>query len=72
MTADANNNNSRGLPDAGDREICSPRNSVVFGKCIVLFLMHILYQCVDNLILFNMTLTCNVNKSIFRAREREK
>ena len=32
MTADANNNNSRGhLPGTGDREMCSRRNSVVFG-----------------------------------------
>ena len=74
MTADANNNNSRGrLPGTGDWEMCSRRNSVVFGGIILLFLqLHILYQCIDNLILFNITLNSNVNKSIVRAIEREK
>ena len=67
MTADANNNNSRGLPGRPTGET----HSVVFGQCIVLFLLHVLYHCIDNLILFNITLTCNVNKSIFRALERE-
>ena len=42
MTADANNNNSWGrLPGTGDREMCSRRNSVVFGLCILLFLLPI-------------------------------
>ena len=72
MTADANNNNSRGrLPGTGDQEMCSRRNSVVFGRCILLFLLHIFYQCIDNLILFFITLNTNVNKSIVRALERE-
>ena len=72
ISADANNNNPRGrLSGTGDREMCSRRNSVVFGRCILLFLLHILYQCIDNLILFNITLTCNVNKSIFRELERK-
>ena len=46
-------------------------HSVVFGQRIVLFLLHVLYHCIDNVILFNITLTCNVNKSKFRALERE-
>ena len=72
MTADANNNNSRGrLLGTGDREMCSRRNSVVFGRCILLLLLHILYLCIDNLILFNITLNSNVNKSIVRALGRE-
>ena len=40
MTADANNNIE--LPGTGDREMCSLRNSVVFGRCIVLFLLLLL------------------------------
>ena len=46
MTADANNNNSLPGPPPGygDKEICSRRNSVVFGRCKLLFLLHILYQ----------------------------
>ena len=39
---------------------------------LLLFLFHILYQCIDNLILFNITLNYNHNKSIVRALEREK
>ena len=39
---------------------------------LLLFLLHILYQCIDNLILFNITLNSNLNKSIVRALEREK
>ena len=35
-------------------------------------MLHILYQYIDNLILFNITLNSNLNKSIVRALEREK
>ena len=73
MTANANNNNSRGrLPGTGDREMCSRRNSVVFRRCILLFMLHILYQCIDNLILLIITLNSSVNKSIVRVLGREK
>ena len=73
MTADANNNNSRGhsrVPVTGKCVRVETQN-FVFGGIILLFLLHILYQCIDNLILFNITLNSNVNKSIVRALERE-
>ena len=35
-------------------------------------MLPILYQCIENVILFNITLNSNLNKSIVRALEREK
>ena len=74
MTADANNNNCRGrLPVTGKCVHVETQlySGDIYGP-LLLFLLHILYQCIDNVILFKITLNSNLNKSIVRALEREK
>ena len=47
-------------------------NKGLYGWHMFQEIIAFLYQCIDNLILFKITLISNVKKLIFRALEREK